>query len=167
MSFTVSFVQSTVFHALKGGEEAALFKTAGDSDYYRTINCLWQLSKTTNKDVFFAEAKKEWTSKFAKDATARRELFDSAKKLEGDVKVSESFVVHKEPGESSSSACGPSPAPAHRRRSPPSSFVRGLASTRTVSSPAKHGPALIEFVLYVLGCVSINNILLRTGGGGG
>ena len=29
-----------------------------------------------------------------------------------------------------------------------------------------HGPALIEFVPYVLGCVSINNILLRTGGGG-
>ena len=28
-----------------------------------------------------------------------------------------------------------------------------------------HGPALIEFVPYVLGCVSINNILLRTGGG--
>ena len=30
-----------------------------------------------------------------------------------------------------------------------------------------HGPALIEFVPYVLGCVSINNILLRTGGGVG
>eukprot|EP00117_Sycon_ciliatum_P018138 scpid85409/ scgid2497/ len=127
--------QATLFG--KAVKKQPFFKTAGDSDYYRTINCLWQLSKTTNKDVFFAEAKKEWTSKFANDATARRELFDSAKKLEGDVKVAESFVVHKEPGESSSSACGPSPAPAHRRRSPPSSCVRRLASTRTVSSPAK------------------------------
>eukprot|EP00117_Sycon_ciliatum_P019355 scpid100163/ scgid2497/ len=126
--------QATLFG--KAVKKQPFFKTAGDSDYYRTINCLWQLSKTTNKDVFFAEAKKEWTSKFANDATARRELFDSAKKLEGDVKVAESFVVHKEPGESSSSACGPS-------------------------------PALIEFVPYVLGCVSINNILLRTGGVGG
>ena len=69
--------QATLFG--KAVKKQPFFETAGDSDYYRTINCLWQLSKTTNKD----------------------------------------------------------------------------------------GPALIEFVPYVLRCVSINNILLRTGGVGG
>ena len=44
----------------------------------------------------------------------------------------------------------------------------GTCSCNTIHDVTMtHGPALIEFVPYVLGCVSINNILLRTEGVGG
>lgn len=73
-------IQATLFG--KVWKKVTFFKNTGDSEYYTTISCLWQLVTTPNKDASFSQAKDEWISKYASASKAREELFVSAKKCE-------------------------------------------------------------------------------------
>ena len=91
------------------------------SPYYQTINSMWQVSKSFDKESFFSDAQKLWKEKYSSNEAAREELYAEAERVQsGHKSLVSSFLAPRSECARSSESVSACPSPAISSSAAPS-----------------------------------------------